>query len=143
MTKTQFIFCKLQPNVTDLYTRIYLVNNSTRISLVNNSTRISLVNNSTRINLVNNSTRISLVNNSTRISLVNNFTRVNSVNNSTRISIRRPKDWIPSRAHSAGGSRYNSTKNGLIVIKRDLWPNLNNLSGGLNLSRGLIIVGST
>jgi len=36
---------------------------------------------------------------------------------------------------------------GLAVLtfldKKDQWPNLKNLSGGLNLSRGLNMVGST
>ena len=30
-----------------------------------------------------------------------------------------------------------------LQIKRNQWPNLKNLSGGLNLSRGLNMVGST
>jgi len=40
-----------------------------------------------------------------------------------------------------------SSKNGFVLvfamISAEQWPNLKNLSGGLNLSRGLNIVGST
>ena len=55
-------------------------------------------------------------------------------------AITFPNHSQPTQPHNL--EFKNQTKN-ISVVQDIQWPNLKNLSGGLNLSRGLNMVGST